>query len=135
MFSLLVNFAKFLKTTFSRTPPYGCFWIEYKCNNTKMIQINQKHNYTYPISSNLKSKCRSSLLLKTTYGSSCFQMFVKKVVLKNFPIFTGKNLCWNNFIKKRLQLRFFPMNIANSLRTAFFIENLKWLFLDIYIIF
>ena len=34
--------------------------------------------------------------------------------------FTRKQLRWNNFIKKRLQLRFFPMNIAKFLRTAFF---------------
>ena len=31
--------------------------------------------------------------------------------------------------------RFFPMNIAKILRTAFFIEHLQWLFLNIYIIF
>ena len=35
--------------------------------------------------------------------------------------FTRKHLRWNNkVIKKRLQLRFFPMNIAKFLRTAFF---------------
>ena len=36
----LVNFAKLL-----RTPPYECFWIDYKYNNNKMIKINKKHNY------------------------------------------------------------------------------------------
>ena len=34
-----------------------------------------------------------------------------------------------NFIKKRLQHRCFPLNIAKFLRTAFFIEDLGWLFL------
>ena len=35
-----------------------------------------------------------------------------------------------NFIKKRLQHRCFPVNIAKLLRTAFFIEQLRWLLLD-----
>ena len=33
-----------------------------------------------------------------------------------------------NFIKKRLD-RFFPVNIVKLLRTAFFIEHLRWLLL------
>ena len=31
--------------------------------------------------------------------SSCFQIFIKISVLKNFPIFTGKHLCWSLFLK------------------------------------
>ena len=38
--------------------------------------------------------------------------FMKKSVLKNFAIFTGK-LPTCNFFKKRLQHRCFPLNIAN----------------------
>ena len=34
-----------------------------------------------------------------------------------------------NFIKKRLQQRCFPVNIAKFLWTAFFIEHLLWLLL------
>ena len=50
--------------------------------------------------------------------------FMKKSVLKNFAIFTGK-LPTCNFFKKRLQHRCFPLNIANVLRTpAFFEEHL-----------
>ena len=53
-----------------------------------------------------------------------------KVVFKNLAIFIGKHLRWSdffnenaslqscNFIKKRLQHRRFPVNIANSLRTT-----------------
>ena len=37
----------------------------------------------------------------------------------------------NNFIKKRLQHRFFPVNIAKFLRTTFFIEHLWWLLLTL----
>ena len=53
----------------------------------------------------------------------------KKSVLKNFPVFTAKHLCWNllfnknaslqvcSFIKKRLQYRsFFHTNIEKFLR-------------------
>ena len=54
----------------------------------------------------------------------------KKVVLKNFAMFTAKHLCWSllfnknaglqacNFIKKRLQHRCFVDNVAKFLRTA-----------------
>ena len=34
-----------------------------------------------------------------------------------------------NFIKKRLRHRCFPVNFAQFLRTPFFTENLRWLFL------
>ena len=37
------------------------------------------------------------------------------------------------FIKKRLQHRCFPVNIANILRTSFSIEYLQWLLLPIII--
>ena len=59
-------------------------------------------------------------------------VFYKKVILKNFTMFTEKPLCCSlflnkntglqswNFIKKRLQHRFFPVNIARFLRTPFF---------------
>ena len=50
------------------------------------------------------------------------EVFRKKGVLKHFPIFTRKHLCWSlflvfgvNFIKKRLQHRYFPVNITNFL--------------------
>ena len=59
------------------------------------------------------------------------QPFVQRLfkigVLQNFAISTGKHLCWSlflNFIKKRLQHRRFPVNIAKFLRTAFSIEHL-----------
>ena len=57
-------------------------------------------------------------------------------VLKDFAIFTGKHLCWNLFLikiqawrpatllKKRLQHRCFPVNVAKFLITATFIEDL-----------
>ena len=60
------------------------------------------------------------------HSNSRSQMFCKIDALKNLAIFTGKDLCWRffliNFIKKRLQHRCFPVNIAKCLSTAFYIE-------------
>ena len=69
--------------------------------------------------------------------SSCWQMFCKIRVLKNFAKFIRKHLCWDhflikfqvwrpatfpslkgcNFIKKRLQHSWLRVNFAKSLRT------------------
>ena len=76
------------------------------------------------------------------FRSSRSQMFFKVGVLKSYAIFTGKHLRWSlflikfksfrpawNFIKKKLEHRYFPVNIAKILRTAFFIEHFRWLLL------
>ena len=68
------------------------------------------------------------------------QMFFKIGVLKNCSIFKEKHLCWSlfliklqplacNIIKKRLQHKFFSVNIEKFLRTVFSIEHLRWLIL------
>ena len=74
------------------------------------------------------NKIHSINSLKTKYRSSHPRCSIRKAVLKNFAIFTGKHLCWSlcfnkvvylqtcNFIKKRLQHRCFPVNIAKFLR-------------------
>ena len=63
------------------------------------------------------------------------QVFNKTAVLEHFAIFTEKNLRWSlflnknadlsswNFIKKRLQHRFFTVNIAKFLRAPV-LENI-----------
>ena len=70
-------------------------------------------------------------------------MFFKIGVLKNFQIIhrktpvleylfnkaAGLKSC--NFIQKRFQHSCFPVNIAKFLRTAFFIEHLRWLLLSL----
>ena len=60
------------------------------------------------------------------HSNSRSQKFYKINALKNLAIFTGKHLCWRflliNLIKKRLQDRCFPVNIAKCLGTAFYIE-------------
>ena len=47
---------------------------------------------------------------------------IQKAVLKHFAMFTGKYLCWSlfliKFIKKKLQHRCFPVNIARLLRAS-----------------
>ena len=56
--------------------------------------------------------------------SSQSQIFLKIGVLNDFTILTGKkHLGWSLF--------WFPVNIAKSLRTAPFIEQLRWLLLDL----
>ena len=57
-----------------------------------------------------------SLVLKVKFRSSRLQMFFKIGVLKFSQYY--QHLCWNNFIKKRLQHQCFSMNIAKFLRTA-----------------
>ena len=64
------------------------------------------------------------------FRSDRLQVFFKIAILKSFAILKGKHLCWSliltphffNFIKKRLQHRCFPVNIAKILRAAIYIE-------------
>ena len=63
-------------------------------------------------------------------------------VLRNFAKFAGKHLCQTLFfnkvvdlrpatlLKKSLWHRCFPVNFAKFIRTPFFTEHLRWLFLD-----
>ena len=66
-------------------------------------------------------------------------MFFKIGVLKNFAIFLEKHFCWSlllrklqaSRLKRRLQHRCFPKNIAKFLRTPTFTEHLLWLLLPL----
>ena len=72
-----------------------------------------------------------SLLL--TLRSSCW-CSVKKLVLKNFAIFTGKHLCWSISLiklKKTIQHRCFPVNIAKILRESILKNICEQLLLDL----
>ena len=52
----------------------------------------------------------------------------KALVLKAlFNKLPGPKAC--SFVKKSLQLKCFPVNFMNILRTAFFIDHLSWLLL------
>ena len=58
-----------------------------------------------------------------------FAAAFKKEAHKNFAIFARPVI----FIKKRLQHRCFPVNIAKFIRTDFVIEHLRWLLLQLVI--
>ena len=61
--------------------------------------------------------------------------FIRKAVLKNLPIFTGKHLYLSlfliKFIKKWLQRRCFSVNIAKFLRTSIIKNICKRLLLNV----
>ena len=78
--------------------------------------------------------------------SSHWQMFFKICLLKNFARFTGKHVCWNLFLiklqaskavtllKRILQYRCLLVNIAKFLGRAYFIEHLRWLLVEKYVL-
>ena len=68
---------------------------------------------------NVLSTRARKISVSLNYRSSHQRSSIKKAVLKNSAIFTGKHLCWSHyFIKKRLQNNYFPVNIAKFLRTS-----------------
>ena len=75
------------------------------------------------------------LFLQESIQTGIQRCSTKQMILKTLPlaIFTGTHLCWRffliNFIKKRLQHRCFPMNIANCLSTGFYKEQLPFIML------
>ena len=78
----------------------------------------------------------------TIFRSSHRRCSIEKSVLKNFVIFTGKQLCWSlffnkaadlqacNFIKRRLQYRCFLVSITKFLRMPILKDNCKWQLLN-----
>ena len=90
-------------------------------------------------SGSIERNMRHEVGLKTLKSSRTQMFFRLGVLFHNiqrktpeleslFNKVTGLQPC--NFIKKRLQLRYFPLNIATFLRTALFIEHFRWLVLD-----
>ena len=66
------------------------------------------------------------------FRSSCLEVLCKKGVLKHFPNSQrngGLEAC--NFIKKRLQHRWFPVNFAKILRASILQNFCEWLLLEI----
>ena len=74
--------------------------------------------------------------------SSRSQMFFETGSLKKFAIFTEKHLSWGLFLitlwafrpatfLKETPTQVFPVDIAKFLRTACFIEHLRWLLLTV----
>ena len=94
--------------------------------NCKMLIID--------VSWQIFEKCLFYLYVFACTNSSCRSSHqrcsVKKVVLRNFPKFTGKHLCQSLFLiklqaalatllKKRLWYMCFSVNFAKSIRTLF----------------
>ena len=91
----------------------------------------------------LQKKVLNSHFLKSLQKQPYADVQFKIGVLKNFPIFTGKHLCWNllcnentglqaySSIKKRLQHRSFFANIEKFLRTPILKNICERLFLRV----
>ena len=60
-----------------------------------------------PISFSLMDFERFFLWLEITFRASRSQIFFKTSVLKKLAAFTWKHQCWNKFVKKRPQHRYF----------------------------
>ena len=136
----LLPFIQFMKrekhpwrsVTFRKlTLSHGCFSCFLNCkNSTKSrkashIQILKKKNRTWGLKN-------TSLRLFIYYGffvirpslmlSSHRRCSVKKGVLKNFAIFTGKHMCWSLFFIKLEEWRAGTWNNAGTVNiTKFFI--------------
>ena len=67
-----------------------------------------------------------SFSMVAAFRSRHSQIFFRIGVLKNVAIFTENTCPGVSLLKKRLQHRYFPVNIANFLRTVFYKEHL-WL--------
>ena len=75
----------------------------------------------------------------TIFRSSHWRCSIKKAILKHFVIFTGKHLCRGlffnkvaghqlcNFIKKRLQHRYYLVNIRKFIRRTITKNISEWL--------
>ena len=111
-----MNFAKFLRTLFYRTPLVAAstFMIpDYiiNTNKRKYLKINM-YLSQWP-------DCSEAVIQEVLW---------KKGVFKNFAKFTGKQLCWSLFLKswrskacnfilkKRLHYRCFPVNFVKFLK-------------------
>ena len=79
-----------------------------------------------------RSKVPNNHFLKPLQKQPCADA-LQVNALKNFAI--TKHLCWSLFLinlKKRIQHRCFPVNISKFSRTAFFIEQPRWLLLSVW---
>ena len=95
-------------------------------------------DYVYVILSSQILKLLYHKLKNCLNSRSSHQRYsIKKAVLKNFAIFTGKRLCLNllliktyNFPRKRLRHRCFPVNIAQILITLILMKICEQLLLS-----
>ena len=111
---------------------WSFLWFVFSCNRTQ-YRVNIRIQSEYwkiqkkALNLNMFHAVKTGIL-----RSSHFHMLLKIGVLKNFAIFTEKYLYWSLFlITFRPEGRYFPGNVPKFLRTAFFIDHLWWLLLNI----
>ena len=116
----------FLKTYKKENDPRTC--------TSFMYFVSFIYFVSYDVTISWKKKGRSANFVNFQKQSFALQnrlMFFKTGFPKNFVLFTGKHPCWSlfnkvaglqgcNFIKKRFQHRYFPVNIMKFLWTNFF---------------
>ena len=111
---------------------WSFLWFVFSCNRTQYrVNIRTQSEYwkiqKKALNLNMFHAVKTGIL-----RSSHFHMLLKIGVLKNFAIFTEKYLYWSLFlITFRPEGRYFPGNVPKFLRTAFFIDHLWWLLLNI----
>ena len=64
-------------------------------------------------------------VLITYFKSSHQRFFMKKAVLKNLVIFTGKQLCWSLFLIKLLAFRLLFCENCKNLKNIYFKKHLR----------
>ena len=107
---------------------------KYQSLSNQSFKHNLPHMPSLNLIPTLSFELRFRMFIINDYNrkkhSSHRRCSLKNVVLKNFVIFTGKNICQSlffnkvscaagNFIKKRLWHRCFPVSFAKFLRTTF----------------
>ena len=125
----LEDFGEFVQSFFSKhlwTTVCVTWTIIWSKNILGTISFIQKSVSLHSVA--LDARARKALK-QSTSKSSQQRFYIERAVLKKFAIFTGKHLTWSlvviklqalktcNFMKKILQHRFFPVNIAKILRT------------------
>ena len=110
-------------------------------------KFNNKFMFDYNIREHIRKLKIKNLDLTIIRPSQCFKTFIlrnsqrsssiKKVVLKNFIIYTKKHICWCRFLikisilLKKLQHRCFPGSICEIIKNACFDEHLQRLLLHL----
>ena len=106
---VLINFTKFTRKSICQSV-FLLFFV-FSC---EFCEISKDTFFTERVQATANA-CKKQIQ-KSHRRSS-----IKKAVLKNYTIFTGKHLCCSlfliNLIKKRLQHRYFPDNIVELFRT------------------
>ena len=99
--------------------------------NIQRLSSNNFYTVPTPLNGLYKEKCITNTSLTR---SNRLRIFCKLGVPKNFPKFTEKYLCWSlflkglmtwNFIKKRIQHMYFPVNFEKFFRKTLFTNHLR----------